>query len=78
MGIAWWLCEKPGISQHPVLKDFLLKTGERVLVEASPVDIMWGCGLAEDDERIKDVTQWPGQNLLGFALMEVREMLGSL
>ncbi len=38
-------------AQHPALRDFLLGTGRRVLVEASPLDRVWGIGLAADDER---------------------------
>ncbi|MHC0434085.1 NADAR family protein [Streptomyces sp. O3] len=60
---------------HPELREFLLGTGERVLVEASPLDRVWGIGLAEDDERAGDPARWPGLNLLGFALMEARERL---
>ncbi|MEK3871918.1 NADAR domain-containing protein [Paenibacillus sp. FSL M7-0831] len=50
----------------------LLGTGTRVLVEASPVDRIWGVGLAADDERIENPLLWQGNNLLGFALMEVQ------
>lgn len=57
------------------LKEFLLNTGERVLVEASPVDRIWGIGLAEDDEAATNPNRWKGENLLGFALMEARERL---
>ena len=57
------------------LKEFLLKTGERVLVEASPVDRVWGVGLSEDSEAVSNPNRWKGENLLGFALMEVRERL---
>lgn len=62
-------------SGHPPLKEFLLNTGNRVLVEASPVDKIWGNGLAEDDPDCERPDLWPGENLLGFALMEVRERL---
>jgi len=62
-------------SQHPDLQEFLLGTGERVLVEASPVDRIWGAGLAADDDRIADPHSWRGLNLLGFALMTVRDEL---
>ncbi|MDQ0583776.1 ribA/ribD-fused uncharacterized protein [Streptomyces rishiriensis] len=55
------------------LRAFLLNTGERVLVEASPVDRVWGIGLAADDEAAMDPQRWRGPNLLGFALMEARE-----
>lgn len=57
------------------LKDFLISTGKRVLVEASPVDKVWGIGLAQDDEAASNPNRWKGENLLGFALMEVREQL---
>ena len=62
-------------SQHPALAAFLLGTGDQLLVEASPVDAIWGIGLAADDPRAHDPAQWPGLNLLGFALMQVRERL---
>ena len=62
-------------NQHPDLKEFLINTKDRLLVEASPVDTIWGVGLAADDEKIKDPTKWNGLNLLGFALMEVRDQL---
>jgi 7-cyano-7-deazaguanine synthase len=61
--------------QNPALRAFLLNTGERVLVEASPVDRIWGIGLAADDVRAQQPEHWPGQNLLGFALMDVRRSL---
>lgn len=61
--------------QHPDLREFLLNTKERVLVEASPVDSIWGIGLAADSERAANPRHWNGLNLLGFALMEVRDQL---
>lgn len=61
--------------QDAELAAFLLATGDRVLVEASPVDRIWGIGLAADDERAEDPARWRGLNLLGFALMEAREEL---
>ncbi|MEU4745283.1 NADAR family protein [Actinosynnema sp. NPDC023658] len=57
------------------LREFLLGTGDRVLVEASPLDRVWGIGLAADDERATDPASWRGLNLLGEALMEVRDRL---
>ncbi len=62
-------------SQHPALRTFLLDTGQRVLVEASPVDAIWGIGLAQDHPQAANPAEWPGLNLLGFALMEVRAQL---
>lgn len=61
--------------QDAALREYLLGTGSRVLVEASPVDRIWGIGLAADDERSADPEQWRGMNLLGFALMEARTRL---
>lgn len=61
--------------QHPELRDFLLNTGERIIVEASPVDRIWGIGLAEDDPDAENPERWKGLNLLGFALMETRDIL---
>lgn len=59
-------------SQNARLGEFLRGTAQRVLVEASPVDRIWGVGLEADDPRVSEPRQWPGLNLLGFALMEVR------
>ncbi|WP_432137949.1 MULTISPECIES: NADAR family protein [unclassified Streptomyces] len=62
-------------SSDPALRAFLLGTGDRVLVEASPVDRVWGIGLAAQDEGASDPKRWRGPNLLGFALMAARERL---
>ncbi|MEU3897642.1 NADAR family protein [Streptomyces sp. NPDC045251] len=62
-------------ASDPALRGFLLNTGDRVLVEASPVDRVWGIGLAADDEAATDPERWRGPNLLGFALMAARERL---
>jgi len=64
-------------SQNPGLKEFLLGTGKRLLVEASPYDRIWGIGLAADHPDAEKPAAWKGLNLLGFALMEVRAMLQS-
>jgi ribA/ribD-fused uncharacterized protein len=61
--------------QNSALREFLLGTKDRVLVEASPRDRIWGIGLAADDPRALDPYSWRGLNLLGFALMEARERL---
>jgi ribA/ribD-fused uncharacterized protein len=66
-------CHKFG--QHPLMGAYLRKTGDSVLVEASPVDSVWGIGLAQDHPDAGSVTTWRGENLLGFALMEVRDWL---
>lgn len=63
--------------QNPALRSYLLGTGSRVLVEASPLDRVWGIGLAADDPRAADPSSWQGLNLLGEALMEVRSRLSA-
>jgi ribA/ribD-fused uncharacterized protein len=62
-------------NSNPKLKEFLLNTGKRILVEASPVDKIWGIGLAEDNPACENPNLWKGSNLLGFALMEVRDQI---
>ena len=61
--------------QNRKLRTYLLSTEDAILVEASPVDEIWGIGLAFDSKFAKDPYAWNGLNLLGFALMEVREYL---
>jgi ribA/ribD-fused uncharacterized protein len=61
--------------QHPELKAYLLGTRARILVEASPLDRIWGIGLPADDDRAAKPQEWNGMNLLGFALMEARARL---
>ncbi|MGF1426022.1 NADAR family protein [Kitasatospora sp. LaBMicrA B282] len=61
--------------QDEALRDYLLGTGTRVLVEASPVDRVWGIGLAAHDPGADDPDRWRGLNLLGFALMAARAEL---
>lgn len=62
-------------SQNTELKEFLLNTKNRVLVEASPRDRIWGIGMGASNEKAENPLLWRGQNLLGFALMEVRDKL---
>ncbi|WP_017595489.1 NADAR family protein [Nocardiopsis potens] len=63
--------------QNPEIGGYLVGTGGRVLVEASPLDRIWGIGLAADDERAADPARWRGENLLGFALMAARARLAA-
>lgn len=64
-------------TQNEGLKQMLLDTGDRILVEASPYDKIWGIGLSEDDPNIEDASKWLGTNWLGHVLMEVREYFKS-
>ncbi|MFI6596040.1 NADAR family protein [Nonomuraea sp. NPDC050536] len=79
-----WKAERFGIvvrgnaakfGQHAELREFLLGTRQRVLVEASPRDRIWGIGLTAADERAASPSTWRGFNLLGFALMAARDTL---
>lgn len=62
-------------SQNSKFKDFLLSTDNKILVEASPYDRIWGIGMLETDSRAKNPANWDGENLLGFVLMEVRDQI---
>ncbi len=62
-------------TQHPDLRDYLITTGHKVLVEASPYDRIWGIGLSTNHADARHPSRWRGRNLLGFALMQVRERL---
>ncbi|MEV0404683.1 NADAR family protein [Actinoallomurus sp. NPDC050550] len=63
--------------QSSALRGFLLGTGDRVLVEASPYDTIWGIGLSASQPEALRPAEWRGLNLLGFALMDVRAALGA-
>lgn len=63
-------------AQNADLKAYLLSTGNAILVEASPYDDVWGIKMSAD--LAGNPLEWRGQNLLGFALMEVRVMLKSI
>lgn len=62
-------------SQNKKLCKQLLATGDKEIVEASPTDTIWGIGLAETDPDIYDKSKWRGTNLLGKAIMKVRDVL---
>ena len=62
-------------ASNPALLGYLVATNDRVLVEASPRDRIWGIGLAADSEFAARPAKWRGLNLLGFALMEARARL---
>jgi len=62
-------------SQNKYSKELLLSTNDKILVEASKFDKIWGIGLHWSDDDVLDETKWQGKNLLGKALMVVREQL---
>ncbi len=59
--------------QNDDLRARLLATGDKLMAECAVQDKVWGIGLSMTDQRRHDISQWRGQNLLGFALMQVRE-----
>lgn len=61
--------------QNKECKEYLLNTGQKTLVEATPWDSIWGIGMDIDDPDIEDPTKWKGDNLLGKCLMRVRKEL---
>ncbi len=62
-------------TQNPDLKKQLLETGNRILVEASPYDQIWGIGMGEEENGVEDPINWKGQNLLGWAITLVKQEL---
>lgn len=62
-------------SQNEDLKERLLNTGNDILAECAVQDKIWGIGLSMKDVNRWDMEKWRGENLLGFALMMVREEL---
>ena len=62
-------------AQNAEMKELLLRSGTKVLVEASPRDRIWGIGMGRNNPKAENPREWRGQNLLGFALMEARDRL---
>ena len=62
-------------SQNEDLKEFLIETGDKILVEASPHDRIWGIGIDANNPDANNPNKWKGENLLGFSLMEVRDII---
>ena len=62
-------------NQNESLRKKLLATENDILAECAVSDCIWGIGLAMNDEKRLSTEEWRGQNLLGFAIMQVREKL---
>ena len=62
-------------SQNRELWEFLRSTKNRILVEASPRDRIWGIGMGKSNPDAQCPLKWKGTNLLGFALTEARDIL---
>jgi len=65
-------------SQHQSLRAYISGTHPLVLTEANAKDKIWGIGMDASAPGVTDPHQWKGLNLLGFALMEVRDLLGGI
>ncbi len=63
--------------QNKGLRRKLFQTAPMLLVEASPMDLIWGIGLDEHTAARTPESEWPGQNLLGRTLTEVRDILAA-
>lgn len=60
---------------HPDIRASLIATGNTILVEASPLDKIWGIGMGANNPDAKVPIKWRGLNLLGRVLMKVRQDL---
>jgi len=65
-------------SQLKEARQCLLSSGNAILAEVSPYDTIWGIGMGEKEAGQSEISDWRGENLLGFALMEVREEIARL
>ena len=65
-------------SQNDKIRNQLLETGCTTLAECRADDTIWSIGLSIDDERRFCIENWPGSNLMGFSLMQVRSALNSV
>lgn len=64
--------------QNPKLLILLQKAGDLEFVEASPEDVIWGIGLGTENPDALDKTKWRGQNLLGKAITQAKELIEEL
>jgi hypothetical protein len=64
--------------QNPKLMILLQKIGDLEFVEASPEDTIWGIGIGPDNPDALDKTKWKGQNLLGKAITQARDIIDGL
>ena len=62
-------------TQNDSIREQLKSTGNAILAECAVRDCIWGIGLAMDNPKRLDISQWRGQNLLGYALMMVRNRI---
>lgn len=74
--IVVWRGLQAKFGQHPELAAKLAATGNALLAECDgPKNVIWGCGLDMGDPRSSTPGEWPGLNMLGYTLMELRRDL---
>ena len=61
--------------QNDKLRNLLKNTGNKILIEASPTDCIYGIGMSSSNPNIKNPQEWKGLNMLGRALMELRKKI---
>ena len=59
-------------SQNQDIQEQLIASAPKTIVEGSPLDRIWGVGLAWNDPKILDQANWLGENRLGKLLMQLR------
>ena len=75
---CWNVVYRGNVAKYSQNSDLLSKlraTQGTTMVEASPLDTIWGIGLSEDDPRAQERASWLGRNWLGEVLTEVRDFL---
>lgn len=65
-------------TQNPKLLSELLNSDNKIFVEASPFDRIWGIGMREDERGVEDENNWKGENLLGYALVDTRNFIRNI
>ena len=63
------------VKQVKEVRDFLLDTEDKLIVEAVRSDQFWSCGLTKEAAANTDPSKYPGKNVLGKLYMELREKL---
>jgi len=66
---------KAKFMQHPDLRTKLIETGVKPIGEASARDKYWAIGTSADTSKASDPTKWPGKNVLGKMLSDLRKEL---
>ncbi len=62
-------------TQNEDLSSYLKTSGQKIFVEASPYDKIWGIGMDANHPDARNPTKWKGLNLLGKAITTVRNKL---